>query len=249
MATQLTIVNNVLQELREDAVANVNDTTYSQLIGKFVNRAKAWAEDVNHQWSVYITEIDTTILADDSTRSYDLTSTTDRSVLMRDTDMDWIPQAYDITSGEVRQLFDVPYSDLLRERAIGTNDSSKTVSIPTTFSIVADADGRGWTLLTLWPVASTASARSWRTYWYVPQADLALDGTDDDTEILLPSFPLELYALYLALNERGEEMGQPGGLAAGSAQAALASALERDQQVQRAPGSGGATDWNNNESL
>jgi hypothetical protein len=83
----------------------------------------------------------------------------------------------------------------------------------------------------------------------VPQADLALDGTDDDTEIKLPALPIELYATYLALNERGEEMGQPGSLAAANAVDALGSALERDQQVQRKPGSGSSTDWNNNEYL
>lgn len=249
MATQLTIVNNVLRELREDTVANVNDTTYAQLIAKFVNRAKARMEDVNHYWSVYITEINTTILADGNTRSYDLTATTDRSVMLRDTDRDLRPQAYDITTNEVGQLFDIPYSDLLRERAIGTNETNRTVDIPRNFSIIADADGRGWTLLTLWAVPASAIARSWRTYWYIPQADLALDGTDDDTQILLPAFPIELWAIYLALNERGEEMGQPGGLAFQTATDALGSALERDQQVQRKPGSGRATDWNNEENL
>jgi len=248
MATQLTIVNNILSELRESTVASVNTTTYSQLIGKFVNRAKAWMEDVNHQWSVYITEINVTVLADGATITYDLTTTTDRSVLLRDTERDWLPAAYDITSNEVAQLADCPYSDLLRERAL-TNDTSKTVTVPRIFAVLADSDGRGWTLNTLWPVASTESARSWRTYWYVPQADLALDSTDDATEIKLPARPVELYAIYLALNERGEEMGQPGGLALQSATDALGSALERDQQVQRKPGSGSATDWNNNESL
>ena len=249
MATQLTIVNNILNELREDTVASVKTTTYSQLIGKFVNRAKAWAEDVNHFWSVYITEISTTILADGSTRSYDLTATTDRSIMLRDTDRDWLPAAYDITTNEVRQLCDIPYSDLLRERAIGTNEANKTVTIPINFSIIADLDGRGWTLLTLYPVDSADSARSWRTYWYIPQTDLALDGTADSTEIFLPARPIELYAIYLALNERGEEMGQPGGLARTSAVDALGSALERDQQVQRKPGSGRASDWNNEENL
>jgi len=248
MATQVTIVNNILRELREDTVTNVNDTTYAQLIAKFVNRAKGWMEDANHYWSVYITEIDTTVLADSSTVTYDLTGTTDRSVLMRDTERDWLPAAYDITSNEVGQLNDFPYSDILRERAL-TNNTSKTVTTPKAFAVLADSDGRGWTIHTLWPVTSTESARSWRSYWYVPQADLALDGTDDDTEIKLPALPIELYATYLALNERGEEMGQPGSLAAANAVDALGSALERDQQVQRKPGSGSSSDWNNNEYL
>lgn len=248
MATQLTIVNNILSELREDTVANVNDTVYAQLIGKFVNRAKAWMEDVNHKWSVYVTEIDTTVLADSATVTYDLTATNDRSVLLRDTDRDWVPAAYDITSSEVGQLQDFPYSDVLRERAL-TSDTAKTQTVPRGFAVLADSDGRGWTLHTIWPVATGETARSWRTYWYVPQADLLLDGTADDTEISLPARAVEMYALYLALNERGEEMGSPGGLQFTIATDALASALERDQQVQRAPNSGASTDWNNNECL
>lgn len=247
MATQLTIINDILAELREDTVADANTTTYSKLIGKFVNRAKSWAEDVNHRWSVYITEISTTITADSSTRSFDLTTTTDRSILLRDTDHDWLPQAYDITTDEVGQLQDIPYSDLLRERAL-TSDTTKTETTPRNFSVISDSDGRGWTILTIWPVATGETARSWRTYWYVPQADLALDGTDDGTEIKLPARPIELYALYLALNERGEEMGQPGGLAFQSATDALASALERDMQVQNKNRSRQG-DWNNDEYL
>ena len=247
MATQITIINDVLSELREDTVADANTTTYSKLIGKFVNRAKSWAEDVNHHWSVYITEISTTITADGSTRSFDLTTTNDRSVLLRDTDKDWVPQAYDITTDEVGQLQDIPYSDLLRERAL-TADTTKTVTTPFNFAVTADTDGRGWTLILVWPVGSTETARSWRTYWYIPQADLALDGTDDGTEIKLPARPIELYALYLALNERGEEMGQPGGLAFQAATDALASALELDKQVQNKNLSS-AHDWNNQEYL
>jgi len=248
MASQVTIVNNILRELREETVTKVNDTVYAQLIAKFVNRAKAWMEDKNHHWSVYITEIDTTITADGSTRSYDLTATTDRSILLRDTNNDLLPAAYDITTDEVGQLFDCPYSDLLRTRAL-QNDTTLTDTRPQVFSVTADSDGRGWTIIVLWAVTSGETARSWRTYWYVPQADLALDGTDDATEIKLPSLPIELYALFLALNERGEEMGTPGGLAAAAATDALGSALEMDQQVQRKTGSGRATDWHNEEYL
>ena len=84
MATQLTIVNNILRRLREDEVTSVADNSYSKLIGQFVNDAKADIEDVNHEWSAYVTSYDTTILADGSTRTYDLTSTNDRSWLIRE---------------------------------------------------------------------------------------------------------------------------------------------------------------------
>ncbi len=248
MATQLTIVNNVLDELREDKISSIADTSYSKLIATFVNRAIQRLEDASHSWSVYITEIDITVLADSSTITYDLTATNDRSVLLRDVNNDRLPAAYDITANEVGQLVDCPYSEVFKARAL-QNDASKTVTNPKVFAVVADSDGRGWSINTLWPVDSADSARTWRTYWYVPQTKLALDGTDDATEIKLPANPIELHAIYLALNERGEEMGQPGGLAIEAAKDALGSALERDRQVQQKGSYGDAQDWNNNECL
>ncbi len=230
MATQLTIVNNILRRLREDEAGSVNDNSYTKLIGQFVNDAKADIEDYNHEWSVYATEIDTTI-TNDGTRTYDLTSTTDRSWLMRDPDNDKLPLAYDVTSGEVGQLFDCSYKDIKKHRALTNNIVD--VAVPKTFAVVADSDGRGWTIELLWGLDSGQSNRTWRTYWYIPQADLALDGTDDNTEIKLPARCIELRALFYALNERGEEMGTFGGIADKRSTDAIAAAMEVDTDFQK----------------
>jgi len=229
MATQLSIVNDILERLREDTVSSVADNSYSKLVGMFVNDAKQDMEDVNHEWSVYETEIDTTILSD-GTRTYDLTGTNDRSWLIRDSrpGYDQVPLAYDITSGEVGQLFDCPLKVLRREYALTNNIVD--VENPKVFAVSSDADGRGWTLTLLWGSNTT---RNWRTYWYVPQADLARDGTDDNTEIKLPRNPIYQRALYYALNERGEELGEPGGIAWERSKLAISSALESDMQVQK----------------
>jgi hypothetical protein len=230
MATQLQIVNKILRRLRETQATSVADSEYTKLIGQFVNDAKADMEDLNHEWSVYETEIATTILAD-GTREYDLTGTNDRSWLMRRGDRsydDRIPAAYDVTTNEVGQLFDCKLQDIRRERAL--TNSSDDVAQPKVFAVKADSDGRGWSLLLLW---GANEARSWKTYWYVPQAELDLDGTADNTEILLPARPIELMAFYYAVNERGEEMGQPGGIAQNRARDAVAAALETDMQVQK----------------
>lgn len=229
MATQLTLVNNILRRLRENEVDSVADNAYSKLIAQFVNDAKNDMEDINYEWSVYVTEVDTTILGDSSTRTYDLTETNDRSFLLRDKDDDRLPCAYDITSGSISQLYDVASKVLKRERALAGNPSS-TDTAPKVFSIVSDSDGRGWTLEVLW---ASSEAKSWRSYWYIPQADLALDGSDDNTEIKLPARPIEMQALFYAYNERGEEMGEPNGLAFERAKMAIAAALEMDMQVQK----------------
>lgn len=38
--TYLTIVNHVLRRMREDEITNIADTTYSKMVGDFVNDAK-----------------------------------------------------------------------------------------------------------------------------------------------------------------------------------------------------------------
>jgi hypothetical protein len=246
MATQLQLVNNVLQELREDTITSINDTDYSTLIAVFVNRAIEWAQDAYDEWSVYINEVDDTWPADGTTVSIDVTETNDMSVLMRDVDCDQLPAVYDITVDELGTCYDFPHQDVLKERALNT--SGKTITIPRAFSITTDSDGRGYTMNIPYAVESGATARNWRSYWYIPQAKLALDGTDDATVVTLPARPLELFAIYLALNERGEEMGQPGGLAMSAAQDALGVAIERDPQFLNR-GKGARYDFNNNENL
>lgn len=230
MATQLAIVNKVLERLREDTVTSVNDNAYAKLIATFVNDAIMDIEDYNHEWSVYITQIDTTITA--GTTSYELTETNDRSWLMRDPSDDQIPLAYDVTSGDVRCLFDASYKAVLRERALA-DPSNTTHSDPQVFAIHADADGRGWTLQMLWGLKAGESDHTWRSYWYIPQGELARDGTADGTEILLPARIVELRALFYALNERGEEMGIFGGVADKRSTDAIAAAMEADAAVQK----------------
>lgn len=230
MATQLAIVNKVLERLREDTVSSVNDNAYAKLIATFVNDAIMDIEDYNHEWSVYITAIDTTITA--GTTSYDLTATNDRSWLMRDPDDDQIPLAYDVTAGDVRHLFDASYKAVLREQALA-DPANTTHADPQVFAIHADTDGRGWTLQMLWGLKTGEADHTWRSYWYIPQGELARDGTADDTEILLPARIVELRALFYALNERGEEMGIFGGVADKRSTDAIGAAMEADATVQK----------------
>ena len=243
MATQLTIINSLLVRLREDTVSTPTENSYSKLIAQFINDAKADMEDAGHLWSVYINQVDDTILAD-GTLTYDITETNDRSFLLRKPTMPSLPMAIDITSNETGQLFDVPYSELLARRNLDTNPTY-TTEIPKTFAIKSDADGRGFTLELLW---GASEARSWRTWWYVPQDDLSTTSdADSSTEILLPRRPIELRALYYALEERGEIMGPRAGSNAWiRSRDAIAAAIETDQQVNK---DWEFRAWNNHESL
>ena len=223
----LDIVNKVLRKLREDEVSSVAESEYSKLIGEFVNDAKDWMEDIWF-WSVYETSISTAITGDSTTTDYDLTGTTDRSFLIR-RERDGLPLAFDVTSGDIGgQLHDMSYKDLRYRQAV--DGGTSTTTHPDTFAIKPDADGRGYTIELLWPASV---ARTWETHWYVPQATLEVDSTDDGTNVLLPSNPLIAGALFFALNERGEEMGESGIIAEKRWHRALAAAQELDMQVNK----------------
>jgi len=226
MATQLQFVNKVLVRLREPKVSSVASSDYAALLATFVNDAKNDLEDMWF-WSVHEEEIDTTILAD-GTRTYDLSTTSDRSWLIRYID-DTRPLAYDITDAQESQLRDMPLKQLRhwRNSFAGTPDD---IAQPLEFAVKYASDGRGFGIELK---QGSSTARSWRSYWYNPQADLAVDGSDDSTVILLPERPIYLRALFYAANERGEEMGEPGSILERLASTTAGSAMEIDMQVHK----------------
>lgn len=61
--TYLELVNDVLIRLREDEVTAVTDTSYSKLIGKFVNDAKRQVEDA-YNWNALSETLTATTSAD-----------------------------------------------------------------------------------------------------------------------------------------------------------------------------------------
>ena len=48
--TYLAIMNSVLRRLREDEVSEVTQTTYSKMVGDYINDAKEAVEN-SHDWS------------------------------------------------------------------------------------------------------------------------------------------------------------------------------------------------------
>jgi hypothetical protein len=225
MATQLNIVNDVLRRLRETEVTTMVNNDYATLIAMFLNDAKEDLEDMWF-WNVYETTVTTAIAA--STNTVDISETNDRSFLIRQAD-DNTPHAYDVTTSENGQLYDIPLKELQESRAT-YRGTVPELPAPTKFALEYASDSRGFQYIL---EQNASGARSWESHWYIPQAELAYDGTDDNTELQLPERPLFLRTLYYALNERGEEMGEPGGVAEQRAEKAAAAAMEIDMQVQK----------------
>ncbi len=77
-------------------------------------------------------------------------------------------------------------------------------------------------------------SRNFRALFYVPQEDLSTsDNTDATTEITLPTLPVIMGAVYYALNERGEEIGEPGNVAERRYVQAVTAAVENDDRAKQ----------------
>ena len=77
--TYLNIMNNVLRRLREDEVTTVNQTTYSKMVGDFINDAKVMVEE-SADWSALRSTVSIVTVASDN--QYSLTGCGDNVKVM-----------------------------------------------------------------------------------------------------------------------------------------------------------------------
>lgn len=234
MATQLTIVNNVLRRLRENTVSSVADNAYAQLIAMWVNDGIREVTNA-YDWKSLDHTVEVTVSA--STSNYDLTAlvsgggnventgrvTTAESMLRWD-DKQQRPLAYWYDSSASTEQGDQMWlltQDERKRRAL--QDQDQTSATPTLFSLSLAAAGDGFEL-DLWPIPSGTGYL--RLLFNTPQSELAIDGTDDATSIIVPNQAVEAYVAMIAANERGEEIGEPGNLLERRYQSTLATAIE-----------------------
>jgi len=180
--TYLELVNDVLIRLRETTVATVTETSYSTLIGKFVNDAKRQIEDA-FSWNVLGQTITVTTSA--STSSYALTGAGQKF------------QVLDVinTTSNVG-LTNISFVDMNRK----LNFTPLVNSIPTEFAfdgVNASYD----TKVNLYPIPNGVYTIKFALT--VPQATLASDAT----VVLVPDVLVVQNAYSRALIERGEDGG------------------------------------------
>jgi hypothetical protein len=180
--TYLELVNDVLIRLREPTVATVTATSYSTLIGKFVNDAKRQIEDA-FSWNILGTTI--TITTSAGTYSYALTGSGQKFQVIDvlNTTSNIGMKNIDFASMNRKQNFSTPVSGIPSEYAFdGVNGSYDTK-----VNIYPRPDG----------VYSIPFSLS------VPQATLTLD----QTVVLVPDVLVVQNAYARALVERGEDGG------------------------------------------
>ena len=180
--TYLELINDVLIRLRETTVASSGQTTYSSLIGKFVNDAKRQVED-SYGWNVLGQTV--TISTTAGTYIYSMTGAGQKFQVM---------DAINITANV--GLLNISFVEMNRFQ----NFVPTVSGIPEYYSFDG-VDGNGDTKVVLYGrpdnVYSIAFALT------VPQAPL----TSDSTSVLVPDVLVAQNAYARALVERGEDGG------------------------------------------
>ena len=186
--TYLELINDVLIRLRETTVATSNQTTYSTLIGKFVNDAKRQVEDA-YGWNVLGQTVTIPTVA--GTYVYSMTGAGQKFQVM---------DAINITSNV--GLRNISFVEMNRYQ----NFVPAISGIPEYYSFDG-VDGNGDTKVVLY--ARPDNVYSLAFSLTVPQATL----TSDSTSVLVPDVLVAQNAYARALVERGED----GGLASSEA--------------------------------
>lgn len=215
--TLIQMINLLLPRLREAKVSTITASEYATLLAQFVNEGMQEVQG-RYLWTSLDHTVTTNTVA--GTFEYSLTGTKPTSLLRM---VDDIPMTYIFDSGStegsrLKLVSNMKMEDMYRT---GVAENSE----PQYFSLFKNTSNNGWTMR-LYPVPDavyTVTSRFW-----TPQEDLALDGTDDDTGILCPNEPVRAYALMMAANERGEEMGEPGNLLERRFYSALSEAIETE---------------------
>jgi len=180
--TYLELVNDVLVRLRETEVSTVSETTYSSLIGKFVNDAKRQIEDA-FAWNVLGQTI--TVTTASSTASYALTGAGQKFQVM---------DVINTTSNV--GLTNISFVDMNRK----LNFTPLVNSIPTEFAFDGVNDSYD-TKVNLYPIPDGVYTIKFALT--VPQATLA----SDSTVVAVADTLVAQNAYARALVERGEDGG------------------------------------------
>jgi hypothetical protein len=184
--TFIQMINAVLRRLRENEVVSVSDGPYSKLIGDFVNEAKREVEDA-HNWIQLRATIQVTTIP--STFSYALTGAGDRFRILF---------AMNDTEDSVMKI--APTNWMTENLLIS---SGPQLAAPMYYDINGQSNGDG--VVDVYPVPDGEYNLNFDIV--LPQDDFALDGTDDDTLVLINSQPIILGAYAKAISERGDDSG------------------------------------------
>lgn len=180
--TYLDIVNGVLRRLREDEVSTVNQSTYSKMVGDFVNDAKRLVEDA-WSWSGLrrTLQVQTTI----GTFQYSLVGSMNRGKIL------------DVVNVDEDYFLEYQTAHWFNNQFLNNNPVDGS---PYVYSYNG-VDANGDTVVDVYPIPDTVKTINFNMV--LPQDDL----TDDNTRLLVPAQPVLHLALAMLARERGETGG------------------------------------------
>ena len=179
--TYLQLINAVLRRLREDTVATYNESSYSTLIGDFVNEVKREVED-SWNWTQLRGTIQIATVS--GTYAYTLTNGGDRYKILQvvnDT------EDYELKKGNYNYM-----NRWLTQNGIQNGKP---------FWYDVNGQSGGDPTVNLYPVPDGVYTLNFNMT--IPQDDLAAGAT----ELTVPDYPVLLGAYARALSERGEDGG------------------------------------------
>lgn len=182
MATYLETVNNVLRRLREPTVSSVNESSYSAMIGVFVNDAKREVEDA-HDWNVLSDTLTANTVS--GIFNYVLVGSGNRFRV--------IDVLNDTNDTEIRYA---PTKWMNKQFLLTTSQSAAPM-----FYNFNGVDSNYDTQVDIYPIPDSVYAL--RFNLIIPQADLTTDGE----RLLTPPHLVSQLAYAKAIAERGEDGG------------------------------------------
>lgn len=180
--TYLDLVNNVLRRMREEEVTTVTATTYSKMVGDFINDAKRLVETA-WSWSALRTTI--TVNTTENIFSYSLTGT--------ETDFTAVSVMNDTSNKFLEYRSAVWFADAYLNKTPATGSPS--------YYTYNGIDANGDTLVELYPKPDGV---------YTLRFDVILRNNDlvnNTDKLYIPHMPVMHLAIALLARERGETGG------------------------------------------
>lgn len=205
--TYLQLVNKVLTRLREDNVDTVNQSTYSKLIGVFVNDAIRLVEQA-WDWAALRTNINVSTTASDNT--YSLANTNSASEILYAMNT----QSNVFLKYQTKQWFDEQL--FLKDQVSGSP----------AYYTYNGLDANGDIQVLVYPIPDGVYSLQFKTI--LRGAELE---NDTDT-VALPYLPVVQFATGLAIAERGESGGQSAAELLSVANRMLSDAIALDSARQ-----------------
>jgi hypothetical protein len=183
--TYLELVNDVMVRLREDEVTAVTDTSYSKLIGKFVNDAKRQVEDA-YDWNALSETL--TVVTSAELFNYVLTDIGQRF------------RVIDVLNNTKESLMTLASTEQMNKWLLGVNGATIERDFPKFYNFNG-VDENGDTQVDLYPIPDGI----YTLYFNVIKPQPLLTAAADILKI--PSEPVIFLAYAKALAERGEDQG------------------------------------------